>query len=398
MTSWKNTLLEVGHLVENRFDKLRYGLKQRLQYDKRVQVIPYLSYGNEDCLLVKGRVLESRVNVDEQDEESLWRNLANAYQRFESDEVPNLQLELQLAGHAVSTQTDEEGYFRVKMPPAHELDRQVLWHEAQISVPPQAALKDTEDLNSMSVTGQVLVPPEGCDLGIISDIDDTILVTHATSLLTMARLTFLHSAASRLPFAGVSAFYQALIQGPKNAQGQTLQRPIFYVSSSPWNLYDFLIDFMELNHIPVGPLMLRDFGLKADLLGASGHHGHKFKRIQEVMDTYPDLAFILIGDSGQHDPEIYADIVAERPQQVKAIYIRDVSGGQQRDQEVQHLATATSKHHIDMLLVADTLAAAQHAAEQGYISAEALQSIQIAVENDKAPADPVEEAVRREDD
>jgi phosphatidate phosphatase APP1 len=182
----------------------------------------------------------------------------------------------------------------------------------------------------------------------------------------MMRLTFLRSPASRLPFAGVNTFYQAL------TQSGSVPRPIFYVSSSPWNLYDFLEEFMELNHIPLGTLFLRDFGLHT--LKAS-HHDHKSTYIHQIMDTYPQLAFILIGDSGQHDPEVYSEIVTQRPQQVKAIYIRDVSTKESRDSEILHLAEQTREQHIDLCLVETTVEAAIHAVERGYIPASVLDQL-----------------------
>lgn len=358
--SWGNTTRQLGHAVEMRFDTLRYNLKKRLKYDQPLQIVPYNGFGNEQALFIKGRVLEDKGDLEQSSKESLWNNLVAAYQRFESDEVPGLQLNAFIQGAEYTTQTDEEGYFTFNIPTPNNLDTTELWHDIRIEVPAQAMLAET----TPAVTGKIMLPAADCDFGIISDIDDTIMLTQATSLLAMARLTFTQSPASRLPFEGVADFYNALTRG--NATSGT--RPIFYVSSSPWNLYDFLIEFMEINRIPVGPLMLRDFGLNSEQLFQSSHHKHKLAQINKVMSTYPDLPFILIGDSGQHDPEIYAEIVAARPQQVKAIYIRDVSPAAERDTAIQEIAAQVKAQGIDMLLVADTQAAAEHAVAQGYIS------------------------------
>ncbi|NJN46259.1 MAG: DUF2183 domain-containing protein [Candidatus Competibacteraceae bacterium] len=310
-------------------------------------------------------------------------NLAATYQRFESDEVPNLQLIATIGNVQVETRTDEEGYFNFILPTPDNPDEDALWHEVGLHVPAQPSLATTI---TPTATGTVLVPPNVCDFGVISDIDDTILVTNATSLLRMARLTFLHSPAMRLPFPGVAAFYRALqSDGP-------VPRPLFYVSSSPWNLYDFLNEFMAINRIPPGPLLLQDFGLDFDRLIHASHRAHKLAQITHVMDTYPELPFILIGDSGQHDPEIYSEIVANRARQVRAIYIRDVSN-KQRDEEVGKLAEQTRQHCIDMLLVTDTLAAADHAATQGYIDSASLTDIRAEFTKDTKPADPLEQAL-----
>lgn len=358
--SWADTARQLGHSVETRFDDLRYGLKKRLKYDQPLQVVPYNGYGNENSLLLKGRVLEKKGTLDETNKESLWKNLTAAYQRFDSNEVPDLKLIAHFQGQAFKVTTDEEGYFTISVPTPDNLDKTQLWHEISIEVPPQPMLSAT----TAPVKAQVLLPPPDCDFGIISDIDDTIMVTNATSLLAMAQLTFTQSPATRLPFEGVAGFYQALTQGNNSSKAP---RPIFYVSSSPWNLYDFLIEFMQLNDIPTGPLMLRDFGMNAEQVFQSSHHKHKLAQINNVMSTYPELPFILIGDSGQYDPEIYAEIVTTRPKQVKAIYIRDVSQSAQRTDAIRQMAGDMHMHNVEMLLVSDTKAAMAHALVQGYI-------------------------------
>lgn len=358
MNTWSDTARRLGHSIENRFDTLRYDLKKRLQYDQPLQVVPYNGYGNAETLHLQGRVFEDKGQIDRHNEESLWKNLTAAYQRFESDEVPGLKLNAYLHDIQASTWTDEEGYFSFTLPTPPQLSKSRLWHKISIEVPAQDGLA----VPSTTVTGKVLLPAPDCDFGIISDIDDTIMVTNATSLLKMARLTFMHSPVTRLPFAGVADFYRELTQsGPR-------QRPIFYVSSSPWNLYDFLQEFMALNEIPEGPLLLRDFGLNARQFLQSSHHQHKFTQITQVMTTYPGLPFILIGDSGQHDPEIYAEVVASRPQQIKAIYIRDVSKNPLRTSAIAQLTEQVNKYGIDLLLVADTAAAQAHALANGYIT------------------------------
>ena len=375
MSDWKERLSQLGDLISDGVENLTDNFKQRLHYDEIIQVLPYAGFGNQTQIKVSGRALEYKGHIQTTQEENLWDNLANAYQRFESDEIPDLALQVQFQQQTTELITDQEGYYQAQIPLQTTPNTTELWHPYQVTIQQNNAEPKT-------FQGVVQIPAPNCDFGIISDIDDTIMVTNATSTLNMMRLTFLRSPASRLPFAGVSTFYQALAtQGAK-------PRPIFYVSSSPWNLYDFLEEFMDLNKIPRGTLFLRDFGLQT--LGAS-HHNHKAKYINEIMDTYPELAFILIGDSGQHDPEVYSEIVSQRPQQVKAIYIRDVSPEENRDTEVLSLAEKTREQHIDLCLVENTLEAARHAASKGYIRSEVLEQLQ----QELAQADkfPVESAL-----
>ena len=216
----------------------------------------------------------------------------------------------------------------------------------------------------------MMVSPPFSQFGVISDIDDTVLVTGATSMLQTARLTFLGNAYTRLPFAGVAAFYRALQSGPVT----TLFNPIYYVSSSPWNLYDLLIDFFRIQGIPKGPILLRDLGLDPALLSSGSHHTHKLAMIRKVLDVNPQLAFVLIGDSGQQDPEIYTQVVRENPGRIRAIYIRDVTP-ETRDASVRELISTAEAADVPMLLVTDTVAAAEHAATLGLIDPDTIPEI-----------------------
>src|SRR5690606_26265238 len=131
-------------------------------------------------------------------------------------------------------------------------------------------------------------------------------------------------------------------------------------SSGPWNLYDLLVEFMEYNEIPSGPIFLQDYGLEPDRLLYADHLEHKIGAIERILSTYPDLPFVLIGDSGQHDPEVYAAAVEKFPGRIKAIYIRDVTVDA-RDEEIRGLADTLKSGNVPMVLVSDSRAAADHA-------------------------------------
>jgi phosphatidate phosphatase APP1 len=232
--------------------------------------------------------------------------------------------------------------------------------------------------------GNVVLPSPHAEFGIISDMDDTVLVSQATNLLKAVRLMMVQNARTRLPFAGVPAFYHALHKARRN--------PIFYVSSSPWNLYDMLTDFLALNGIPAGPLFLRDYGFGGDMFKASGHHGHKMTQIRHLLDFYPDLSFILIGDSGQHDPEIYREVVHEYPNRILGIYIRDVSEAE-RDAEVLAIVKEVAEMGVEMVFVADTVAAAEHAVGKGWIDGEEMPAILADKQTDESTPTEVERII-----
>jgi phosphatidate phosphatase APP1 len=113
--------------------------------------------------------------------------------------------------------------------------------------------------------------------------------------------------------------------------------PFFYVSSSPWNFFDLLDQFLSITGLPAGPLMLQDYGIDDAKLIHLSHDDHKTTQIHEIFETYPHLPFVLVGDSGQRDPEIYRDIARRFPRRTAAIYIRDVTEAG-RDTQVRAIA------------------------------------------------------------
>jgi phosphatidate phosphatase APP1 len=265
--------------------------------------------------------------------------------------------------------TDREGYYHFDLLPAQPVVAEALWHKIDLQLS-EVPLPYTA---GYATQAEVMIPPTDAEYGIISDIDDTIVRSSATDMLLMARTVFLNNARTRLPFAGVSEFYRALQLGRNGKRNN----PFFYVSSSPWNLYDLLRDFMDLNSIPAGPLLLRDFGISNSPIG--GHMGHKFHEIEQILMTYPHLPFVLVGDSGQEDPKIYREVALRFPGRILAIYIRDVQLAD-RERIAVDISKELSQQKLEMLIVDNTAEAAEHAAKTGLIYRDAIP----AIEQDKA--------------
>jgi phosphatidate phosphatase APP1 len=279
--------------------------------------------------------------------DSRWRNLVHFWKRLESDEVPGARLRARFLGVQVETQTDREGYFRVEVPTRGRLGPG-MWQDVALELLEPAKSK---------ATARVLVPPRRARFGVISDIDDTVVYSNVRNKLKMVLALALSNARTRKPFKGVGAFYRALHAGIN---------PLFYVSKSPWNLYAPLVEFLEHQGLPAGPLALRDFGLRM-------RKHHKTGAIEAILRTYPKLPFVLIGDSGEQDPEIYSDIVRRFPSRVRVIYIRSVS--EKRIIEVQRLVAEVAKTGCQLVLAPDSELAAAHAAGEGLIQASDLRDI-----------------------
>ena len=376
MTTWRDFLQNVSTDAEAQFDRLKNRLFGRLDAKKPYRIIYYRGFGSPIAVWLKGRVLRQNDLSTPSDNDTLWQNLLATYQRFGSDEVEGVTVRIEAFGQSHTTVTDKDGFFELTINPPNDLPPGRAWFpvryalEGIVQPTTEVSANPSSMIEPVVKDGYLMISPPFSHFGVISDIDDTVLVTDATNLLQTAKLTFLGNAYTRLPFAGIAAFYRALQSGPVT----TLFNPIYFVSSSPWNLYDLLVDFFRIQGIPKGPLLLRDFSLSTKLLASEGHHTHKLGMIRKILDVNPQLLFVLIGDSGQQDPEIYSQIVKENPGRIRAIYIRDVSEDQ-RDEAVRELIRTTEVHNVPMLLVSDTVAAAEHAASLGLIDPDTIPEI-----------------------
>ncbi|MCB0060494.1 MAG: DUF2183 domain-containing protein [Caldilineaceae bacterium] len=389
MALFRETIAAVGYHIDEVTDRLLAGVRRHTAADPLLlQLMPYYGYGTETWLRLQGRVLQSHhllaMEKPNPDVDTIWDNLHTMYHRFASKEVADVAVSAHFQAQTLQASSDREGYFAFEFILKQPLATEQLWHSVALTAgTPQSATDAGTGIVPTAATGKVLVPRLTSNFGIISDIDDTVLQTNATNLLKMARIVFLNSAHTRLPFEGVAAFYAALHRGSSGAE----QNPIFYVSSSPWNLYDLLVEFMNIHGIPAGPLFLQDYGLEPDKFITASHQAHKLAAIVQIIRSYPDLNFILIGDSGQDDPEIYVDVLQQFPERICAIYIRDVSTAA-RKTAVETLIAQANQLDVDMLLVADTQAAASHAYSQGWIRSEELSAVQIDQQKDAAaPSD-----------
>ncbi|GAB2520050.1 App1 family protein [Spirosoma aerophilum] len=372
MAFWNELLENASADAETQFDRLKSRLFGRLDARKPYRIIYYRGFGSPTAVWVSGRVLRQHDLSTPSDRDTFWQNLLATYQRFGSREVSNVTVRIEAFGQTHTAVTDEDGFFEVTINPPNDLPPGRAWFPVRYSLDgvEQPATELNEGHDPVEKEGHLMISPPYSQFGVISDIDDTVLVTDATNLLQTAKLTFLGNAYTRLPFAGIAAFYRALQSGPVT----TLFNPIYFVSSSPWNLYDLLVDFFRIQGIPKGPILLRELDLGAKLLSSQGHHTHKLSMIRKVMDVNPQLPFVLIGDSGQQDPEIYSQVVRENPGRIRAVYIRDVTPDQ-RDEAVRELIRTTEAYNVPMLLVADTVAAAEHAASLGLIDPDTIPEI-----------------------
>ncbi|WP_297338125.1 phosphatase domain-containing protein [Algoriphagus sp.] len=345
-------LLPVLYFFKRKFSQVKLWLWIRLGLVKSVMIQPYLGFGSKKEIYLAGRVLVDRGIAPAKPEDRFWRNFGTMRKRFFTIVIPEEKVLAKWGEKTFATETDEEGYFEIRIHP--RAIPEAGWHSIFLSLERGVLKKQAE----VTAEGVIFIPTPQADFGVISDIDDTIVPTGAQRLWDMLKTTFAKNAHSRIPFPGVSAFYAALRKGLDGVDSN----PLFYVSSSPWNLYDFLTELMEIHQIPPGPLMLRDLGLSRDQLIAGSHRDHKLKQIRHILGVYPDLNFILIGDSGQEDPVIYREIIEEFPGRILAVYIRNVA-----NRELKQLRVDYQRLEVPFVLVKDTMEASAHAAQNGWI-------------------------------
>ena len=384
---WKGHFIRLADRLDRGVDAVKYRLADTFDRDDPLQVLPYRGYGTRERLFLAGRVLEDEPIAAARADDSLWKNLANTWKRIESDEVPFARLRARFRGWEAELTADEEGYVRHVVELPAPLPAEGGWHEVDLELlhPADPAGRPVR------AAAPVYVPPATAEYGVISDLDDTVVESNVTDRLAAARTVLLGNSRTRLPFAGVAAFYQALHAGVSGRAGN----PVFYVSSSPWNLYDLLAEFLDLHAIPRGPVLLRDLGVDRGKLLGAGHHAHKLAQIRPLLALYPHLPFILLGDSGQHDPEIYRQAVREHPGRIRAIYIRRAGERPGRDEEVEAIARELEAEDVPLLLVRDTAPAAAHAASQGWVRAQEVPAVQEEARRDRqrpTPAEAVKEA------
>lgn len=309
------------------------------------RIEPYLGHGGAGGVVVRGRVLDAPPRSEAVEGEGVGAAVRRTLRDFITDELPGVPLRVTVAGTTVDAVTDGEGYFLCRLRPGPAAPTSP-WTGGTVEL--AGEYRGLSGPHSAPL--EVRVPGPDARFGILSDIDDTVLETGVQRVGRMIHQTFTGSALTRTPFAGAAELYRDLAAGVN---------PVFYVSSSPWNLHAFLVAFLRHHGFPMGPVLLRD------LLGTPAGREQKHGRIEEVLDLHPHLRFVLVGDSGEKDPEIYADIVRAHPDRILAVYIREVrlDPGDGRVEQV----SASWEHEVPFVLAADSEVVRRHAAGLGLL-------------------------------
>ena len=315
-------------------------------------VATYRGFGNHYFLHIQGHVFRSIYLNSERNKRNIFNNALKMLKRFMVKTMSKARLKLTINGQEHFTTSDESGHFQFNVPNPG-LD--VGWHTFSVEL-----LLDDDAIDEPIVVREEVLIPHKTEYAYISDIDDTFLISRSSDFFKKLYLLLTKDENTRKPFVGVVEHYQRLQRGVD----ASLPNPFFYVSSSEWNLYDFIVDFCELNALPKGIFLLRDLKTKInDFLHPEGNdHQHKLKKITKILDTFPQIQFVLLGDNSQQDPDIYYQIAHKYPDQIKAIYIRDIK--KKRENKVRSIGEQLKREDIDVILFNNSQVALAHSEER----------------------------------
>lgn len=224
------------------------------------------------------------------------------------------KLSMEWEGMLLHTETQDDGFFKFEWFPV--VPPKPGWHNITINLEEEQYLAQ-----KIHGVGKVNIPFHST-YAFISDIDDTFLISHSSRLRKRLYVLLTKNARSRKPFAGVVNHYQLLAA---SAQKENITNPFFYVSSSEWNLFDFIIEFSRKNGLPKGIYLLSELKKFREVWRTGQNkHATKFMRIVRIIEAYPHLRFILFGDDSQEDPNIYSALADHFTDKIFAVYIRRV--------------------------------------------------------------------------
>ena len=307
----------------------------------QLEVVPYVGSGTTTRAHLRARVVLSRSSGSSSD-----GVLVTSLRRYLAVEVRGETVTIEVGGRRSEARSEWEGYVEARI----DVELAPGWHDV------------TWTVAGTSTTGRLLVVDPEATLGLVSDIDDTVIHTGLTRAYEAARNTLLVAEQDRLPIPGAADLYTRLVAGDAG------RAPVFYVSTGAWNLHEPMEQFLERHHFPAGPLVMTDWGPGVGWVFREGSVAFKSRIVLDLLAEHPHLRWVLVGDSGQHDPEAYSAVVREQPDRIVAVYIREVlPDSVTRAARVRELADELAALGVPMLLVRDSEDAVQHARSLGLL-------------------------------
>lgn len=315
----------------------------------------YHGYGHTQNLVIYGHVFKFRAKSRQKYSNNLFVNIIYLLKLFVLKPYPWAKVRLTFKDQVVYQTTEYDGFFKFEWKAEENVSAG--WHPVKVE------LVDERDEVLAVNTGDVYVP-HITQYAFISDIDDTVMVSHSATIGRRLRELFIKNPHTRKTFPLAAKHYNLLALSHTDAAHPN---PFFYVSSSEWNLYDYLVETFRFNKLPEGAFLLNQIKLWKNLLktGKTGHEG-KLLRVMRILDAFPNQKFIFFGDNSQHDPDIYSTIAAKYPEHIAAVYIRNIRPG--RAEMTRETLKKVEAQQIHTCLFTGSQEAIDHAVSIGLIA------------------------------
>jgi phosphatidate phosphatase APP1 len=296
----------------------------RLNHHPVIKV--YHGYGNEKKIVVMGHVLKLSPFPRKTYRPNWLVNLFSMLRMFMVIPYSGAKISIEWQEMTYYATAGEDGFFKFEFFP--EIPVVKGWQKIEVTL-------EEEKYRHRMINGvSEIYVPYPSQHGFISDIDDTFLISYSARFRRKLYVLFTKNAHSRKPFKGVVKHYQLLARHNRVAENQN---PFFYVSGSEWNLYSLITEFAQVNSMPKGIFLLSKIkGLQQFWKTGSTNLMTKFARIVRIIEDFPHLQFVLLGDDTQIDVSIYLSVVKHFPGKIFAVYIRQV-GKRKKQQALDHL-------------------------------------------------------------
>jgi phosphatidate phosphatase APP1 len=322
---------------------------------KKAAVVVYPGYGHTHDLIVFGHVFNKLPAARNRFTNNILANIFHLLRLFFIKPIGDVAVQLVWRNRVLNSFTESDGFYKFEW----QSEDEVLagWHDLAIN-----CLDASGNVISTG-KGQVFVP-NSTQYGFISDIDDTVLISHSATKGKRLRVLFTKNPRTRKPFADVVTHYELLSVAHTTPQ---VPNPFFYVSSSEWNLFYDLKEFFSFNKLPPGVFLLNQVKRWYQMFktGKTKHEG-KMLRIVRILATFPKQQFILFGDNSQADPSIYAAIAAKYPGKIHAIYINNVHAP--NEAATKEILAGAEKNGVFTCFYKNSRSAIEHSKAIGLIS------------------------------
>ncbi|BAU96580.1 hypothetical protein N24_2318 [Corynebacterium suranareeae] len=294
---------DIVRSIENRSNTA--ALKWSTKKGWQPEVTGFSGYGSGRRVRVLARVLMSNPEklLIDAPSHSITQRAQRGWRQFFTIQVPNLPVTVTVGEKTIASVTNHNGYVDLLV---EDHGLKPGWHTVSIQAE-----------GSKPTDARVLIVDDSARIGLISDIDDTIMVTWLPRALLAAWNSWVLHTNTRKPVPGMNRFYEALLKDHPEA-------PVFYLSTGAWNTFETLQSFINKHKLPDGPMLLTDWGPTPTGLFRSGQE-HKKVQLRNLFIEYPDMKWILVGDDGQHDPLIFSEAVEEHPNRIAGVAIRQLS-------------------------------------------------------------------------